>query len=128
MAWRIASTDGARPAGGEAGHQELLGHVGVGEGVELGQAGHVVEAEAGEAGLVDVGQVGAAALHQQDVDLLAEDGGAPGLDRRVPAAVEDEVGVAPEQAGRVDALAQVTASVHRSASSSSHRLLTTGPS
>ena len=38
-----------RPARGEGGHQQLLGHVGVGEGVELGQAGHLVEAEAGEA-------------------------------------------------------------------------------
>ena len=69
---------------------ELIDHLLVGERLQAPQFAEITQIQGREAGRLDGGQVPAAALDEQHLHLLAQQGGDPGLGRGVAAAVQDK--------------------------------------
>jgi hypothetical protein len=76
---------------------ELVHHLFVGKRAERAEPPEVTQVDRGEPGRLDRVQIPAASLHEQRLDAVAHERRHGALERRVPAAVHDERGIATDQ-------------------------------
>jgi hypothetical protein len=98
-----------RRAGIEEMRAELVHHLLVGERAERAQPAEMREVDGGQPGRLDRVEIPSAALHEERLDLVADERLHRPLERRVAAAVHHEVGIAADQPRRVDAQGHVLA-------------------
>ena len=91
-----------RSPGVEEVSPELVHHLLVGELRQAAQAPQMRQIDGGQPRWLDRVEVPAAALHEERFAAIAEKRRNGSLERRVPAAVHDEVGVLADEAGGVD--------------------------
>ena len=91
-------------------HQQaalLADHLDVGERIEAGERGELFQPHRGQAGRLDGPHVPAAALDAKDFDLASVRLRRSRLNRRVAAAMQDQLRIGAKQAGGVDAGRQI---------------------
>jgi hypothetical protein len=106
---------GRRRTGVEETDAELVHHLLVAQLVEPTEASQLREIDGRETGRLDAVQIPPAAFHEEGLDLLPDQGRDRALERRVAAAVHDEIRVATDQPRGVDAQRELLAPARREA-------------